>query len=168
MLALAAVVAFPLQGSRTIEGSAVSQGSAPSLSSAASQGAVVDHATVAADYRVAGVARGVTADALHVEMALPQVFADTDTGVSFVVPAGWVAGPATALNPVSDPPEPVFEIVRYQMRVSDPTLYAAPIPITSGLVADAGALITVGLARAGGGLIGLDVRGRAEIGRAHV
>lgn len=150
MLALAAVVAFPLQGSRTIEGST------------ARPGAVVNPATVAADYRATGLARGVAADALQVNMPLPQVFADTNTGVSFVPPAGWVAGPATALNPVSDPPEPVFEIVRYQMRVTDPTLYAAPIPITSGLVADAGALISVGLARAGSGLIGMDVRARTD------
>ena len=150
MLALAAVVAFPFQGSRTIEVSAASAGSA------------VNGATVAADYPVGGVARGVAADALHVEVAPSQGFADTSAGVSFVAPAGWVEGPASALNPVSDPPEPVFEIVRYQMRVTDPTLYAAPIPITSGLVADAGALITVGLARAGSGLIGADARGRAD------
>jgi hypothetical protein len=157
VLALAAVVAFPLQGSRTIEGTAASAVSAPSAAS------VLNHAAAAAaDYRVAGAARGAVADALHVETPLPQVFADTDTGVSFVAPDGWVAGPATALNPVSDPPEPVHEIVRYQMRLTDPTLYAAPIPITSGLVADAGALITVGLARAGSGLIGMDVRARAD------
>lgn len=130
VLALAAVVAFPLQGSRTIEVSGPSRGS------------VVKGAAVS-------------------ETAPPQ-FADTDTGVWFAPPAGWVAGPATALNPVSDPPEPVFEIVRYQMRVSDPRLYAAPIPITSGLVADAGALITVGLARAGSDLIGMDMRARAD------
>ena len=158
MLALAAVVAFPLQGSRTIEVRGAS------AASAASPGAVVTYPSVssASDQRVAGAARGAAAEALPVETALPQVFADTSTGVSFVPPAGWVEGPATALNPVSDPPEPVFEIARYQMRITDPRLYAAPIPITSGLVADAGALITVGLARAGSGLIGMDVRARAE------
>jgi len=116
----------------------------------------------AGDDRVAGVARGTLPDALPRDTTAPQVFADSESGVSFRAPAGWVEGPATALNPVSDPPEPVHEIVRYQMRVTDPTLYAAPIPITSGLVADAGALITVGLARAGSGLIGLDVRARAD------
>jgi hypothetical protein len=147
VLALAAVVAFPLQGSRTIEISAASPGSS---------------AAVAGDDRVAGVARGPMPDALVVDVAPPQVFADTGNGVSFVPPVGWVEGPATALNPVSDPPEPVYEIARYQMRITDPTLYAAPIPITSGLVRDAGALITVGLARAGSGLIGMDVRTRAD------
>ncbi len=164
MLALAAVVAFPLQGSRTIEISAASPGSSASSSSAASLGAVLNQASVAVagDDRVAGVARGLLPDALVVEIAAPQVFADTSTGVSFVPPAGWVEGPASALNPVSDPPEPVYEIARYQMRITDPSLYAAPIPITSGLVADAGALITVGLARAGSGLIGKDVRTRAD------
>jgi hypothetical protein len=69
---------------------------------------------------------------------------------------------------VSDPPEPVFELVRYQLRLGDPTLYASPIAITSGLVADAGALITVGLARADSGLIGSDARAHRdrEIGTA--
>ena len=164
MLALAAVVAFPLQGSRTIEISAASADSSASSSSAASPSAVANQASVAVagNDRVAGVARGPMPDALVVDIAAPQVFADTNTGVSFVPPAGWVEGPASALNPVSDPPEPVYEIARYQMRITDPTLYAAPIPITSGLVADAGALITVGLARAGSGLIGMDVRTRAE------
>ncbi|HJW50328.1 MAG TPA: NlpC/P60 family protein, partial [Candidatus Limnocylindria bacterium] len=152
------------QGSRTIEISAASPGSSASSSSTASLGAVVNPASVAvaADDRVAGVARGALPDALLVDTAALQVFADTDSGVSFTAPPGWVAGPASALNPVSDPPEPVHEIVRYQMRVTDPTLYAAPIPITRGLVADAGALITVGLARAGSGLIGMDVRKRAD------
>ena len=163
MLALAAVVAFPLQGSRTIEMSAASPGSSASSSSTASTGAVnAVSVAVAGDDRVAGVARGPMPDAFVVDVAATQVFADTSTGVSFVPPAGWVEGPASALNPVSDPPEPVYEIARYQMRITDPTLYAAPIPITSGLVADAGALITVGLARAGSGLIGMDVRTRAE------
>ena len=162
MLALAGVIAFPLQGSRTIEISAASPRYAGS-SSAASLGAVnAASVALAGDDRVAGVARGTLPDALPRDTTAPQVFADSESGVSFRAPAGWVEGPATALNPVSDPPEPVHEIVRYQMRVTDPTLYAAPIPITSGLVADAGALITVGLARAGSGLIGLDVRARAD------
>jgi hypothetical protein len=110
----------------------------------------------------------VAPDILSVDMDLPQVFDDTETSVTFVAPAGWVRGPASALNPVSDPPEPVLEIVRYQLRVSDPTLYAAPIPITSGLVSDAGAVISVGLARVDSGLVGMDarIRGDREIGAA--
>lgn len=152
-LALAAVVALPFQGSRTIEGPAGTRGRA---------------VAVAADHQVGAPAPGVAPDVLSPDMSLPHLFSDKEASVSFVAPPGWVRGPATALNPMSDPPEPVFEIVRYQMRVSDPKLYAAPIPITSGLVADAGALITVGLARAGSGLIGLDVRGRSdrEVGTA--
>jgi len=139
-LALAAVVIFPLQGSRTIDNDA----------------AEAEGATVASDHQSATPTREVAPDILSVGMALPQVFADTETKVSFVAPAGWVRGPASALNPVSDPPEPVLEIVRYQLRLSDPTLYAAPIPITSGLVADAGAVISVGLARVDSGLVGMD------------
>jgi hypothetical protein len=160
MLALAGVLAFPLQGSRNIEVSAASAGS----SMAPERGTLVSRPSVAVagGSRAAGVARGFGPDALDVEMTPPPVFADINSGVSFAPPAGWVEGPASALNPVSDPPEPVSEIVRYQMRVTDPTLYAAPIPITSGLVADAGALITVGLARGGSGLIGIDVRARAD------
>ena len=155
-LALAAVVAFPLQGSRTIESPVETIGT---------------QVAVAADYQPASASPEAVADALRVDMALPEVFADTEANVSFVAPAGWVRGPATALNPVSDPPEPVFEIVRYQMRMSDPKLYDAPIPITSGLVADAGAVISVGLARVDSGLVGMDkkekkLRGERELGAA--
>ena len=141
-LAMAAVVAVPLQGSRTIE------------TPAANGGAGV---TVAADYQTRP-ASDLGADGLRPDMALSEIFADGETRVTFVAPAGWVRGPASALNPASDPPEPVFEVVRYQMRLADPTLYAAPIPITSGLVADAGAVISVGLARVDGGLVGLAAR----------
>ena len=147
-LALAAVIVFPLQGSRTIE-----------------TVAPAETATIASDYRAAAAPEP-AGDVLRVEMPLPQLFVDTETSVSFVAPPGWVRGPATALNPVADPPEPVLEIVRYQMRVADPSLYAAPIPITSGLVADAGAVISVGLARVDSGLVGMDthVRGDREMG----
>jgi hypothetical protein len=146
------VVIFPLLGSRTIDSAEAEEA-----------------ATVASDYQVPAPARDVAPDILSVGMALPQVFADTETKVSFVAPAGWVRGPASALNPVSDPPEPVLEIVRYQLRLSDLTLYAAPIPITSGLVADAGAVISVGLARVDSGLVGMDkkekkLRGDGETG----
>ena len=99
MFALAAVVAFPLQGSRTIEVSASSAASAATLEPVV----IYPSVSVASDQRVAGASRGVTAEAFQVESALPQVFTDTSAGVSFVAPAGWVEGPATALNPVSDP-----------------------------------------------------------------
>jgi hypothetical protein len=115
---------MPLQGSRT-------------LASSASDG--LPTVTVAANYQREASAPDVALDVLRPDMPLPRVFSDSETKVSFVAPAGWLRGPASALNPVSDPPEPVFEIVRYQQRLVDPTLYAAPIPITSGLIADAGA-----------------------------
>jgi hypothetical protein len=138
---------MPLQRGRTLESSAPD--GFPTV-------------TVAADYRSAAPPPDLALDVLHPDMPLPRVFSDSETQVSFVAPAGWLRGPASALNPVSDPPEPVFEIVRYQQRLVDPTLYAAPIPITSGLVADAGAIITVGLARVDGGLVGLDARMRGD------
>jgi len=152
-LALAAVVIFPLQGSRTIDASASNEEPTVAL---------------AADSQTTGSAPEPATDVLHPDVPLRQVFFDRETSVWFVPPEGWVRGPVTALNPVSDPPEPVFEIVRYQMRLADPKLYDAPIAITSGLIADAGALITVGLARADSGLIGLDlrVRGDGELGIA--
>jgi hypothetical protein len=143
-LALAAVIVFPLQGSRTIERPAAE---AP---------------VAAADQAATAAAPDVALDLLSPGMPLPQVFADNEARVSFVAPAGWLRGPASALNPVSDPPEPVLEIVRYQLRLSDPSLYAAPIPITSGLVADAGAVISVGLARADSGLVAKDARSRGD------
>jgi hypothetical protein len=154
-LALVAVVSLPFQGSRTIEG--------PALDDAP--------VALAADYQaraLAASAREPAPDILRVDLALTQVFTDRETSVSFTIPAGWVRGPASALNPISDPPEPVFEIVRYQLRLSDPKLYAAPVPITSGLVEDAGAMISVGLARVDSGLIGMDAKMRRdrEIGAA--
>ena len=93
---------------------------------------------------------------------VPHVFSDAVAKVSFDPPAGWVRGPDTALNPVSDPAEPVFELVRYQVRLGDPTLYAQPIPVTSGLIADAGAVISIGLAREGSEVADLDVDPRTE------
>jgi hypothetical protein len=92
----------------------------------------------------------------------PKGFTDDAARVSFDPPVGWLRGPATALNPQSDPPDPAQELVRFQLKLSDPTLYAFPVPITSALVRDAGAIITVGLARAGGDMIGLDVDPRVD------
>ncbi|GAC1698877.1 MAG: hypothetical protein NVS9B6_09730 [Candidatus Limnocylindrales bacterium] len=93
---------------------------------------------------------------------VPHVFSDPVAKVSFDPPAGWLRGPDAALNPVSDPAEPVFELVRYQIRIGDPTLYAQPIPVTSGLIADAGAIISIGLAREGTEVAGLEVDPRTE------
>ena len=100
-------------------------------------------------------------------VAKPARFSDSESGTSIVPPPGWVRSPATALNPVSDPPEPVQEVARFQIRVGDQQLYAAPIPVTSGLVADATAVISLGIARIGSDILSLDrgVRGSREVGR---
>ncbi len=93
-------------------------------------------------------------------------FSDVAAGLSITPPAGWVRSPSSALNPMSDPPEPVEEFARFQLRISDPQLYATPIPITSGLVADATAMISIGVARQGSDILDMDrgVRGTRELG----
>ena len=91
----------------------------------------------------------------------PRGFTDEAAKVSFDPPVGWLREPAAALNPQSDPPDPAQELVRFQLRTTDPTLYELPIPVTSALIRDAGAIISVGLARAGGDLIDLAVDPRA-------
>ncbi len=106
----------------------------------------------------------VRAEALsdHPTVPAPKGFTDDAARVSFDPPVAWVRAPSDALNPQSDPPDPAQELVRFQLRVGDPTLYAFPVPITSALVRDAGAIITVGVARAGGDMIDLEVDPRAE------
>lgn len=106
------------------------------------------------------------ADVHDPDRPLAQRFVDPVAGVAITPPAGWLQGPASALNPVSDPPEPVQEVARFQLRVSDPQLYAAPIPITSGLVADAVAILSIGVAREGSDVLAVDrgARGTRELG----
>ena len=106
----------------------------------------------------------VRAEALsdHPTAPTPKGFSDDAARVSFDPPVNWVRAPSTALNPQSDPPDPAEELVRFQLKVGDPTLYAFPVPITSALVRDAGAVITVGVARAGGDMIDLEVDPRAD------
>jgi hypothetical protein len=93
-------------------------------------------------------------------------YVDAIAGVTITPPAGWVRSPATALNPMSDPPEPVEELARFQLHIADTQLYAAPIPITSGLVADATAMISIGVARTGSDILDMDrtARGTRELG----
>jgi hypothetical protein len=93
-------------------------------------------------------------------------YIDAAAGLSITPPPGWVRSPASALNPMSDPPEPVEELARFQMRIADPQLYATPVPITSGLVADATAIISIGVARKGSDILGMErtVRGTRELG----
>jgi hypothetical protein len=92
----------------------------------------------------------------------PKGFTDDAARVSFDPPVGWVRAPSEALNPQSDPPDPAQELVRFQLRLGDPSLYAFPVPITSALVRDAGAIITVGVARVGGDMLDLAVDPRAD------
>lgn len=91
-------------------------------------------------------------------------WSDDEAGLSFLPPPGWVLAAATSLNPLSDPPEPVLERVRFQLRAGDASLYAAAVPVTSGIVRDAGAIISVGLAREGTDLADLRVDERIEAG----
>lgn len=92
----------------------------------------------------------------------PKGFTDATARLSFDPPVGWVRQPSSALNPQSDPPDPAQELVRFQLRLGDASLYAFPVPITSALVRDAGAIITVGVARAGGDMLDLDVDPRTD------
>jgi hypothetical protein len=117
---------------------------------------------------------GGTVNAMHLHAADLQdperpravPFVDREAGVTITPPAGWVQSPASALNPMSDPPEPVLEVARFQTRIGDPELYATPIPITSGLVGDAVAVLSIGVAREGSDLLLVDrtVRGDRELG----
>lgn len=85
-----------------------------------------------------------------------ETWTDAEWGLSIVPPDGWVRAPAESLNPISQPPDPVFEVARFQRRVGDASLYAQPIAMTDGLVADAGAVLSIGVARIGSGLVGAD------------
>ena len=84
-------------------------------------------------------------------------FSDPVAKLSFTPPSGWVAAPLTSLNPATAPASPVYEVARFQLRVKDPALYAQPVPLTSGLIADAGAVLSVGIAREESELIELDI-----------
>jgi hypothetical protein len=85
---------------------------------------------------------------------LSERWDDSNWGLSIAPPAGWQRSPAESLNPVTQPADAVFEVARFQLRLGDPSLYAQPIALTSGLVSDAGAVLSVGVARTGSGLIG--------------
>lgn len=83
-----------------------------------------------------------------------DVWRDAEWGLAITPPAGWLRAPSDSLNPVSQPADPVFEVARFQLRVVDASLYSQPIAMTTGLVADAGAVLSVGVARVGSGLVG--------------
>ncbi|MBI2774123.1 MAG: C40 family peptidase [Chloroflexi bacterium] len=84
-------------------------------------------------------------------------FRDPDARVSITPPAGWVRTPATALDRVSE--EDTVEVARFQARLGDPALYAQPLPVTSGLLADATAVVLLSLVRDGSDLLRIDLGG---------
>ena len=65
---------------------------------------------------------------------LADRWTDAEWGVSIAPPAGWRSSPAESLNPATQPADAVFEVARFQ--------------------SDAGAFISIGIARVGSGLIG--------------
>ena len=85
---------------------------------------------------------------------LAKNWTDDEWGLSIAPPAWWRRSPAESLNPVTEPADPVFEVARFQLRLGDPSLYTQPVAPTRGLLTDAGAVISVGVARVGSGLIG--------------
>ncbi len=92
---------------------------------------------------------------------LPIPWSDAAAKLSIVPPPGWTVAPRGSLNPPSDPTDQAFEVVRFQQRVGDGGLYAQPVPVTSGLLADAGAVLSIALARDGTELADLELD-RAE------
>jgi cell wall-associated NlpC family hydrolase len=85
---------------------------------------------------------------------LANTWTDEDWGLSIAPPAWWWRAPAESLNPVTQPADPVFEVARFQLRLGDPFLYTQPVAPTGGLLKDAGAILSIGVARVGSGLIG--------------
>ena len=85
---------------------------------------------------------------------LANDWTDDEWGISIAPPAWWRRSPAESLNPVTEPADPVFEVARFQLRLGDPSLYTQPVAPTSGLLTDAGAVLSIGVARIGSGLIG--------------
>ena len=85
---------------------------------------------------------------------LANEWIDKEWGLSIAPPAWWRRSPAESLNPVTEPADPVYEVARFQLRLGDASLYAQPVAPTSGLLNDAGAVLSIGVARAGSALIG--------------
>src|SRR5207237_9330959 len=76
----------------------------------------------------------------------PKGFTDQAARVSFDPPLGWIREPSDALNPQSDPADPAQELVRFQLRLDDPSLYTFPVPVPSPRVRTPGAVLTDSLA----------------------
>jgi hypothetical protein len=98
-----------------------------------------------------------TAPHVQVVVAPPLLanrWTDEEWGLSIAPPAWWRRSPAESLNPVTEPADPVFEVARFQLRLVDPSLYMQPVALTSGLLNDAGAVLSIGVARTGSELLG--------------
>jgi cell wall-associated NlpC family hydrolase len=91
---------------------------------------------------------------VDVPSLLANEWSDAEWGLSIAPPAWWRRSPAESLNPVTQPADPVFEVARFQLRLSDASLYTQPVAPTNGLLNDAGAVLSIGVARIGSGLIG--------------
>src|SRR5207237_10842464 len=85
---------------------------------------------------------------------LANQWTDDEWVISIAPPAWWRRSPAESLNPVTQPADPVFEVARFQLRLGNVSLYMQPVAPTSGLLNDAGAVLSIGVARIGSGLIG--------------
>ncbi|MDE3194648.1 MAG: C40 family peptidase, partial [Chloroflexota bacterium] len=98
--------------------------------------------------------RGATVSAA-VSPDLVPAYRDGDAGVSIVPPRGWLLAPGGSLDRQGD--EQAYEVARFQLRLGDPALYAQPLPVTGGLLADAGAVLSISLARDGSDLSSVDL-----------
>jgi cell wall-associated NlpC family hydrolase len=87
--------------------------------------------------------------------AVVRPYRDEEAKVSILPPRGWTLSPATSLDRTGD--DDLYEVVRSQLRVGDATLYAQPVPVTSGLLADAGAVLSIALAREASDLDDIDI-----------
>ncbi len=110
---------------------------------AASPDAPVMRAVDAQDRQAAGTA------------VVAAAYRDEAAGISIVPPAGWLLAPSSSLDRGGD--EQAYEVARFQVRLGDAALYAQPLPVTSGLLADAHAVISIALARDGSDLDSIDL-----------
>lgn len=79
-----------------------------------------------------------------------------DAGVTVVPPPGWLLAPGSSLDRAGD--DQAYEIARFQLRLRDAALYAQPLPVTSGLLADAGAVLSLALAREDSDIQGVEAQ----------
>lgn len=86
---------------------------------------------------------------------LVQRYEDAEAKVAITPPAEWRLSPATSLDRAAD--DELYEVARFQLRLGDAALYAQPLPVTSGLLADAGAVLSIALAREGSDLLDVDL-----------